>query len=126
MSDIKWIASRNYRTKSHNALNADWKDILVAISTPREVTEAEKLVDSNVMRYVCTVQFSSESKQRLVFGRDAMEAIFNGILSIEQYLISLRQKQDVENLHGNKFDESIEGFLWGVAAQEYRKNNRNK
>lgn len=124
MSEIKWIASRQYRTKSHDVLNTDWKDILFAISMPREVNEAEKLVDSNVMRYVCTVQFSSESKQRLVFGRDAMEAIFNGILSIEQYLITLSQTQDVENLCGNNFDESIEGFLWGVAAQEYRKNNK--
>ncbi len=125
MSNINWIASRKYQIIPSDISNAPCADIFVAISMPRILSKKERPIGSSMANYGCTVQFGVDTNQRIVVGRDSFEAIFHGILAIEQYLIAKSKHENLVNTYGNSFDENIEGFLWGSIAREYTEHTKS-
>lgn len=90
---------------------------------PRQLEQGEYYIDSTMAKYGCIVQFGKIESQRIVVGRDSLEALFHGILAIENYLILKNKEEKIINISGQVFDKNIEGFLFGVFAQQYNINS---
>ncbi len=125
-NEISWIANRKYRAKCRDIPNASWRDIFVAISIPRKLLRSERPIDTDFAQYGCTVQTGAEITRHLVVGRDALEAIFHGILVIDTYLMTLSKEQDLQGENGEDFNANIDGLLLGPLASRYNKSIQEK
>lgn len=122
---VVWIASRNYRAKRRDVPDAPWRDIYVAISMPRKLSEAERPIDSDAANYGCTVQVGAEFTRHIVAAGDALGALFHGILAIDAFLMNVSKEQDLQDENGENFDANVSGLLFGPIAREYSKNHKS-
>jgi hypothetical protein len=124
-NEMGWIASRTYRAKRRGEPDAPWRDIFVAISAPRKLSNTERTIETGEADYGCTVQCGAERTKRIVPGRDALAALFRGILVIDGYLMMVSKKEDLQDENGEDFDASIHGFLLGPTARSFYDFNKS-
>lgn len=122
---VRWIASRTYRAKPRDDSNAPWKELFVAIAAPRKLSPAERTNDSEVSSYGCTVQVGAEYTRRAVTGKDALEALFHGVLVVDTYLAAMNKKHELQSESGDAFDVDLDGLLFGPIARKYLEYGRD-
>lgn len=116
-ANTEWLAERTYFSGSTEA--AETRPVVVAIGPPRKLKANERPVDSPAFAYGCTIQTGSEFTKRVVGGRDAMEALFHGLLSIDMFLVTLSRKGPLTDGDGKGFVPSADGLLSGPMGKEY-------
>ena len=130
MKETNWIASRNYRIRPRDLTNQPWLDICVSISAPIALHGQERYIGEikvpTQMKYACTVQYGTVDRQSPVAGKDTLDAIFHGILAIENYLVTTSKNKEIHNINGEEFNYEVDGFLSGAIAREYYKAITNK
>jgi hypothetical protein len=121
---IHWIASRTYRAKPRDEPSAPWEGLFVAIAAPRKLSPAERTNDSEFSSYGCTVQVGAERSRRAVTGKDALEALFHGVLAIDTYLVAMSKKYDLQSESGDTFNVDLDGLLFGPIARKYLEHGK--
>ena len=113
--DEAWIVQRTYS----NQADGRQQTILVAVGTPRKLLPQERPFDSDVNEFGCPVQTGERHTRRLVCGRDAMEALFHALLSVDAFLAAVSSKSALADEAGRAFNPSSDGLLQGAIGKQY-------
>jgi hypothetical protein len=116
-SEVAWIATRTYRIRRADA--NDWETLFVGIEAPRKLQPSERIITGEMSEYGCLIQVGSDRTRHFALGRDALQALFSGILAIEIGLTIMSSMHLVTNLDGTAFDIKREGFLLGSFGSAY-------
>jgi hypothetical protein len=116
-SEAAWIATRTYRIRRVDA--NDWETLFVGIEAPRKLQPSERIITGEMSEYGCLIQIGPDRTRHFALGRDALQALFSGILAIEIGLTTMSSMHLVANLDGTAFDIKQEGFLLGSLATAY-------
>jgi hypothetical protein len=116
---MNWIATRTLAVRGRDDASA--KSILVALTAPRKLKKSEYPFRTSLQLFGCTVQFGTPRGRHLGHGRDAMEALMNSLLAIDQYLSQIAKKEEVRCDDGKLYDPKFHGLLNGPVGRSYRK-----
>src|SRR4051812_21516819 len=110
--DIIWLAQRCYLVR-------DGERVVAALSSPRKLEIHERTLKSDADAFGCLVQTGASFTRRFVYGRDALEALFHGLLSLERFLIEASRKHQLVDEDGRPFNPDDDGLLMGPIGKEY-------
>ena len=113
--DANWIAQRKYSTESDGQL----RSITIAVGSPRKLRDDERPFESPANLYGCPVQTGERHTQRMVGGRDPLEALFHALLSIDAFLVAATNKSPLVDESGRTFKSSTDGLLCGPIGRQY-------
>jgi hypothetical protein len=115
----RWIATRSYSVKRNGESRG--ASVLVGLSAPRRLLKAEYPIRTEMPLFGCLVQTGAARTQRIVSGRDAVEALSHSLLAIDRFLSEAAKSAELRCADGSLYDPSKHGLFTGPIAEEYRK-----
>lgn len=92
---------------------SDKRKILVGISRPFKLTDAEIAGGVTSLGYGCVIQTGADFTRRTVVAGDELEALLLGLLSIDLYLEEVSGRYGLITEDGRQFSIESDGLLRG-------------